>query len=243
MNDVVKSNGLPVIPNYQAFDEIIEKLPLILSYLTVGQKDEVAGKIVDNSGVEVDLSSSCIVKVTSGRAMWTKPYNPDIKDPLCRSYDGKKPDVNLFLSGKAEGRPPAQICKDCKYSQTADESGNWQRPRCDSHIILWGINAAEGMPFVLTLSGMSLGSKSQNKGKMTVKQIISELRMRNQPPYLFDVGISVGKAKGEKGSAYVAMFQKNGQFTEERLTDLAGIIRDIGSRTSEDLEKASEESE
>jgi len=121
--EIMKTNAIQM-PNYQAFDDEIESLPLILPYLRIGQKDELAGKIIDSSGMITDRITACIVKISTGRTKWQKPYNPAVKYPLCRSYDGKMPDINLFLSGKAEGRPPADTCKDCPFSQTGSED-NW----------------------------------------------------------------------------------------------------------------------
>jgi hypothetical protein len=237
--DLVKVGNLD-IAGYQAFDENINDMALILPYLKVGQKDEIAGKLVDNSGVEVDLSSCCIVKISTARVMWAKPFKPDVVNPLCKSFDGIKPDLNLFLTGKAEGRPPAETCAKCRYSVNQDTNGEWRRSECDLQIILWGVNAKDETPFVLTLGGMSLGTKSPQKGFLTIKQFISDIKMRRQPMFLFDIGISVGKSKNAQGSAYVALIKKNGTFTQERLEQIAGLIRDMASRDSADLEKASD---
>lgn len=238
-NQIVKANGNGIIdmPNYQAFDDEIESLPLILPYLRIGQKDEVAGKIIDTAGVTTDKITACIVKITTGRSKWKKPYDPAAKYPLCRSYDGKVPDVNLFISGKADGRPPADTCKACPYSKTGTED-SWTRPECDVQFVIWGIDVENGTPFVLNLNGMSLSSKSQTKGAFSVKQYISNVKIRRQPLYLFKTEISIGKAKGEKGSAYVGLFRILSTFSQEELTGLSAIIRDMAKTGSDVLEKA-----
>jgi len=242
MNEITTNENKLIIPDYQFMSPEIAALPLIYPYLQIaqsmGKNEKFAGKIVDNSGTPIELSQVIIVKLGLKKAKWRQPYDPAIKEPLCRSLDGKTPDLNLFLSGKAEGRPPAAYCANCPDNVTEDAAGEWKRPRCDDQYVLWGFDLIGDMPFILTLSGLSLSSKSQTPGKKSFKQWLSQIKMRRQPPYMLTTEISVGKAKGGKGSSYVGLFNIIGQTDIEKLKACADIIQAISHGTEADLEKA-----
>ena len=231
MNDLMKTEEtgkdlIIAMPEYRAFDDEIDQLPLIFPYLRVGQKDQFPGQIYDGStGQGAESITACLVKITSSRAKWHKPFKKENKYPLCRSNDSKTPDINLFLSGKAEGRPPADACKDCPDSKTNSGNGEWTRPRCDQQIVLWGIDTAMFSPFILTLTGLSLSSKSQTKGFMSIKQVISHVKLRRMPLYMFRVILSAGKATGEAGDAYACLCKMDGIFGKDELEKMTETIR------------------
>lgn len=243
MTDVTKTTDtgreliIPGLENFQQFDDQINELPPIIPYYRIGQKDDM-GYIVDNMGGRFDQLDAIIVKITASRVMWQKPFNRNIKYPLCRSFDGVEPDINLFITGRAEGQPPASKCAECRHASADDEMGGWRRPACDTQFNLWGFDVINTNPFVLSLFGVSLATKCKTKGHISVKQFISQIKMSRKNMFMFNVVIKSGIASGDAGDVGAGIFLNAGEMDFGTLSKYADVIRELATMKTTALEKA-----
>jgi hypothetical protein len=166
-----------------------------------------AGKFRDTaSGEEFDELTIAILARRKSRVLF--PEGELGAEPLCKSYDGDFP-----VSEEVLGHPP--IHKDCKTCPMAswdnyDRKTRKGKPQCKEQARILFVEKNSGLPYRLTLNGMSL------KPLRTLLQVIQK-------------DAFIAAQKGDKRSIYDYYFT----ITPEKVTGKLGNFYVVGFSTPE----------